>query len=39
MKLFKLRQDPRFDLLRHRPEFREVMENIGLARYGGLELR
>jgi tetratricopeptide (TPR) repeat protein len=39
MKLFKLRQDPRFDLLRHCPEFREVMEHIGLARYGALELR
>jgi tetratricopeptide (TPR) repeat protein len=39
MKLFKLRQDPRFDLLRHRPEFNEVMEHVGLARYNALELR
>ncbi|QHN03973.1 tetratricopeptide repeat protein [Granulicella sp. WH15] len=39
MKLFKLRQDPRFDLIRHRPEFREVVEQTGLARYGALELR
>lgn len=39
MKLFKLRQDPRFDLLRQRPEFREVMEYVGLSRYGAQELR
>jgi tetratricopeptide (TPR) repeat protein len=37
MKLFKLRQDPRFDLLRHDSEFCEVLENIGLARYNAIE--
>lgn len=39
MNLFKLRQDPRFDLVRHRPEFREVVEHIGLGRYGSLGLQ
>jgi tetratricopeptide (TPR) repeat protein len=38
MKLFKLRQDPRFDSLRHRPEFAAIMEHVGLARYSALEL-
>jgi tetratricopeptide (TPR) repeat protein len=38
MNLFKLRQDPRFDQFRHHPEFREVVEHIGLARYGALDL-
>jgi tetratricopeptide (TPR) repeat protein len=36
MKLFKLRQDPRFDNVRHCAEFREVVQHIGLARYDAL---
>jgi tetratricopeptide (TPR) repeat protein len=33
MKLFKLRQDPRFDIVRSCPEFQEVIQHVGLARY------
>lgn len=33
MKLFTLTQDPRFDLLRDRTEFRAVVEQIGLSQY------
>jgi tetratricopeptide (TPR) repeat protein len=33
MKLFTLNQDPRFDPLRHRSEFKEIVEQMGLARY------
>jgi tetratricopeptide (TPR) repeat protein len=36
MKLFGLTQDPRFDLVRHRSEFRKVVDEIGLARYSPL---
>jgi len=39
MKMFKLRQDPRFDRVRHCPEFQEVIQYIGLARYDGIEAR
>jgi tetratricopeptide (TPR) repeat protein len=38
MKLFKLRQDPRFDNVRRCVEFREVVQHIGLARYDALAL-
>ncbi len=34
MKLFSLTQDPRFDPLRHRSEFREIVEQIGLKQHG-----
>jgi len=30
MKLFTLTQDPRFDPLRHRPEFMQIVEQVGL---------
>jgi tetratricopeptide (TPR) repeat protein len=30
MKLFTLTQDPRFDPLRHRPEFMQIVEHVGL---------
>ncbi len=33
MKLFTLTQDPRFDPLRHRSEFREIVEQMGLKHY------
>ena len=33
MKLFTLTQDPRFDPLRHRSEFREIVEQMGLKQY------
>src|SRR5713101_2265280 len=33
MKLFTLTQDPRFDPLRHRSEFREIVERMGLKQY------
>jgi tetratricopeptide (TPR) repeat protein/TolB-like protein len=33
MKLFTLTQDPRFDALRHRSEFKEVIEQMGLKQY------
>lgn len=33
MKIFTLIQDPRFDRLRQRPEFKEVVDHVGLARY------
>jgi tetratricopeptide (TPR) repeat protein len=36
MKLFGLTQDPRFDLVRHRSEFRKVVDEIGLTRYSPL---
>jgi tetratricopeptide (TPR) repeat protein len=36
MKLFGLTQDPRFDLVRHRSEFRAVVDEIGLAQYSPL---
>lgn len=38
MKLFKLRQDPRFDLVRHCSEFRDVVHHIGLAQYDRFEV-
>src|ERR1700722_409927 len=31
MKVFSLIQDPRFDSLRHRSEFKEVVDHVGLA--------
>ena len=31
MKVFSLIQDPRFDSLRHRSEFKEVVDRVGLA--------
>jgi tetratricopeptide (TPR) repeat protein len=34
MKLFTLNQDPRFDPLRHCSEFKQIVEQMGLARYG-----
>jgi len=34
MKLFTLTQDPRFDPLRHRSEFREIVEQMGLKQNG-----
>jgi tetratricopeptide (TPR) repeat protein len=33
MMLFKLSQDPRFDIVRHCSEFQEVVQHIGLGRY------
>jgi len=33
MKLFTLTQDPRFDPLRHRSEFKEIVERMGLTQY------
>jgi hypothetical protein len=33
MMLFKLPQDPRFDIVRHCSEFQEVVQQIGLGRY------
>jgi tetratricopeptide (TPR) repeat protein len=39
MKLFKLQQDPRFDGVRHCPEFQEVVSHVGLARYEVFEVR
>jgi tetratricopeptide (TPR) repeat protein len=33
MKLFTLPQDPRFDPLRHRSEFKEIIEQMGLTQY------
>jgi tetratricopeptide (TPR) repeat protein len=36
MKLFKLRQDPRFDSVRSCSEFQEVVRHVGLARYDAL---
>lgn len=33
MKVFTLIQDPRFDRLRDRPEFKEVVDHAGLAQY------
>jgi tetratricopeptide (TPR) repeat protein len=33
MKVFTLMQDPRFDLLRHHSEFKEVVDQVGLSRY------
>ena len=33
MKLFTLTQDPRFDPLRHRSEFKEIVEQMGLPQY------
>ncbi len=33
MKVFTLMQDPRFDLLRHHSEFKEVVDQVGLGRY------
>ena len=33
MKLFTLTQDPRFDALRPRSEFREMIQQMGLSRY------
>jgi hypothetical protein len=33
MKLFTLTQDPRFDRLRGRLEFRTLMDRMGLTRY------
>jgi len=33
MKLFTLIQDPRFDALRHRSEFREIVRQMGLKQY------
>jgi len=33
MKLFTLTQDPRFDPLRHRAEFREIVQQMGLKQY------
>jgi tetratricopeptide (TPR) repeat protein len=36
MKLFGLTQDPRFDLVRHRSEFRAVIDDIGLTPYSPL---
>jgi hypothetical protein len=31
MRLYSLAQDPRFDRLRYRPEFREIVARIGLS--------
>jgi serine/threonine-protein kinase len=33
MKLFTLPQDPRFDPLRHRSEFKQIVEQMGLKQY------
>jgi hypothetical protein len=33
MKVFTLIQDPRFDRLRDRPEFKEVVDHAGLTQY------
>jgi tetratricopeptide (TPR) repeat protein len=33
MKLFTLTQDPRFDPLRHRSEFKQIVAQMGLAQY------
>ncbi len=33
MKVFTLMQDPRFDCLRNRSEFKEVVDHVGLPRY------
>ena len=34
MKVFTLMHDPRFDSLRHHSEFKEVVDQVGLPRYG-----
>lgn len=39
MKLFTLTQDPRFDPLRHRSEFREIVEQMGLKQYSDVRGR
>lgn len=36
MKIFTLIQDPRFDRLRQRPEFKEVVDHVGLAHYDSI---
>jgi tetratricopeptide (TPR) repeat protein/TolB-like protein len=39
MKLFTLTQDPRFDPLRHRPEFKEIIGQVGLTQYSPMRGR
>ncbi len=39
MKLFTLTQDPRFDGLRHRSEFKEIIGQMGLTQYGSIRGR
>jgi tetratricopeptide (TPR) repeat protein len=39
MKLFTLTQDPRFDALRHRSEFKEIVAQMGMTRYSPMRGR
>jgi hypothetical protein len=39
MKLFTLTQDPRFDPLRHRSEFKEIIGQMGLTQYSPIRGR